>query len=354
MKPTNVSAAVKSSQPPPNRSHSASYIDPAALMRIKNLELRAKLVVDGFLSGLHRSPYHGFSVEFTEYRQYSPGDDLRFLDWRLFARSDRFYLKRFEDETNLRCYLLVDLSRSMGFGSIPLTRSVSEGERSNKLSHRNMLDHSPSLTLRVTKAEYAKTVAATIAYFLTLQRDAVGLITFDQKIREYMPARYRTGHLHRLMILLEHELAGTATDLGLPLEQVARTARKRGVVVLLSDMLAPIETLETKLGYLRSQGHEVVVIRTLDPVEVSFQFPDESMFFDLESGRELYVDPQAARAGYLERFAEHSKSLARVCSGLGIDVYQMTTDQPLDLALFDLLNSRMRRGRQISRRRRVS
>ena len=307
----------------PTTSRTASYIDPAALMRIKNLELRAKLVVAGFLSGLHRSPYHGFSVEFTEYRQYSPGDDLRFLDWRLFARSDRFYLKRFEDETNLRCYLLVDLSRSMGFHSA---------------------------ALEYNKAEYAKTVAATIAYFLTLQRDAVGLITFDQAIREYVPARYRTGHLHRLMILLEHELAGTATDLGLPLEQVARTARKRGVVVLLSDMLAPIQTLETKLGYLRSQGHEVVVIRTLDPVEVSFQFPDESMFFDLESGRELYVDPQAARAGYLERFEAHAKSLARVCSGLGIDVYQLTTDQPLDLALFDLLNSRMRRGRQVARR----
>jgi uncharacterized protein (DUF58 family) len=304
----------------------SSYIDPAALMRIKNLELRAKLVVDGFLSGLHRSPYHGFSVEFTEYRQYSPGDDLRFLDWRLFARSDRFYLKRFEDETNLRCYLLVDLSRSMGFHSA---------------------------NLEYDKAEYAKTVAATIAYFLTLQRDAVGVITFDQAIREYLPARFRSGHLHRLMMLLEHELAGTATDLGLPLEQVARTARKRGVVVLLSDMLAPIESLETKLGYLRSQGHEVVVIRTLDPVEVSFEFPEESLFFDLESGRELYVDPIAARAGYLERFNDHAKSLARVCSGLGIDVYQLTTDQPLDMALFDLLNSRMRRGRQVSRRKRV-
>lgn len=304
----------------------SSYIDPAALMRIKNLELRAKLVVDGFLSGLHRSPYHGFSVEFTEYRQYSPGDDLRFLDWRLFARSDRFYLKRFEDETNLRCYLLVDLSRSMGFRSTAMAYD---------------------------KVEYAKTVAATIAYFLTLQRDAVGVITFDQAIREYLPARFRQGHLHRLMILLEHELAGTATDLGLPLEQVARTARKRGVVVLLSDLLAPVEMLETKLGYLRSQGHEVVVIRTLDPAEVSFQFQEESMFFDLESGRELYVDPVAARTGYLERFETHAKSLARVCSGLGIDVYQLTTDQPLDLALFDLLNSRMRRGRQVARRRRV-
>src|SRR5579862_4764747 len=149
-------------------AHGSSFIDPAALMRIKNLELRAKLVVDGFLSGLHKSPVHGFSVEFTEYRQYSPGDDLRFLDWRLYARSDRYYIKRFEDETNLRCYLLVDLSRSMGYK-----------------------------TLAYDKAEYARTAAATIAYFLTLQRDAVGLVAFDEAIREYLPARFRPGHLHR-------------------------------------------------------------------------------------------------------------------------------------------------------------
>ncbi|MBC7821878.1 MAG: DUF58 domain-containing protein [Planctomycetaceae bacterium] len=295
-------------------------------MRIKNLQLRAKAVVEGFLSGLHRSPYHGFSVEFSEYRQYTPGDDPRYLDWRLYARSDRYYLKRFEDETNLRCYLLVDLSRSMGFHSAALAYD---------------------------KAEYAKTVAATIAYFLTLQRDAVGLITFDQTIRDYLPARYRSGHLHRLMMCLEHQLAGTETDLGLPLEQVAQTARKRGVVVLLSDLLAPVESLETKLGYLRSQGHEVVVIRVLDPAEVNFAFQDEAMFFDLESGRELYVDPIAMRANYQERFTEHAQDLSRACSSLGIDVYDLTTDQPLELALFDLLNSRMRRGRQVTRRRRV-
>lgn len=299
------------------------HIDPAALMRIKNLELRAKAVVDGFLSGLHRSPYHGFSVEFTEYRQYSPGDDLRFLDWRLFARSDRYYLKRFEDETNLRCYLLVDLSRSMAFQSA--------GRDYNK-------------------AEYAKTVAATIAYFLTLQRDAIGLITFDQAIRNYIPARFRSGHMHRLMMCLEQAPAGTATDLSLPLEQIARTARKRGLVVLLSDLLAPVEMLETKLGYLRSQGHDVVLIRTLDPVELSFQFQEESLFYDLESGRELYVDPQAVRASYQAKFTAHANELKRICSSQGMDYYELTTDQPLDLALFDLLNARLRRGRPVARR----
>ena len=159
------SAIVEKRPPATNKARAAAFIDPAALMRIKNLQLRAKVVVEGFLSGLHKSPVHGFSVEFTEYRQYTPGDDLRYLDWRLYARSDRYYLKRFEDETNLRCYLLVDLSRSMGFKSVSYD-----------------------------KAEYAKTVAATVAYFLTLQRDAVGLVTFDQQIREYLPARFRPGH----------------------------------------------------------------------------------------------------------------------------------------------------------------
>jgi uncharacterized protein (DUF58 family) len=211
--------------------------------------------------------------------------------------------------------------------------------------------HSPSLAYN--KAEYAKTVAATIGYFLTLQRDAVGLITFDEAIREYLPARFRTGHLHRLMMCLEHQLAGTATDLTLPLEQIARTARKRGVVVLLSDLLTPLDTLETRLGYLRSQGHEVVLIRILDPAEVSFQFPEESLFFDLETGRELYVDPRAVRASYQERFAEHRQALVRTCHSLGMDFYELTSDQPLDMALFDLLNSRMRRGRKVAHRRRA-
>ena len=303
------------------KSSAASFIQPAALMRIKNLEMRARIVVEGFLSGLHKSPYHGFSVEFTEYRQYTPGDDLRYLDWRLLARSDRYYLKRFEDETNLRCYLLVDLSRSMGFRS-----------------------------LEYDKAEYAKTVAATLAYFLSHQRDAVGLITFDAAIKDYVPARFRPGHLHRLMLCLEQSPAGTATDLVAPLEQVAKTARKRGLVVLLSDLLAPVEALEKRLGYLRSQGHEVVVLRVLDPAELSFPFGEEALFYDLESGRELYVDPRAARQQYQQRFSDHAGQLKTACSRLGIDFYELATDRPLELALFDLLHARMRRGRQVSRR----
>lgn len=313
-----------SETPTPAPSRPGSLIDPAALMRIKSLELRAKVVVEGFLSGLHRSPAHGFSVEFTEYRQYTPGDDLRYLDWRLFARSDRYYIKRFEDETNLRCYLLVDLSRSMQFGS-----------------------------LAYDKATYARTAAATIAYFLSLQRDAVGLVTFDAQIRDYLPARFRPGHLHRLMMCLERTPAGSATDLMTPLEQIARTARKRGLVVLLSDLLAPVEGLETRLGYLRSQGHDVVVLRVLDPAETEFSFGDAAQFYDLETGRELYVEPETVRARYLERFAGHARALSRACTRLGIELLDLPSGRPLELALFAFLSSRLRRGRRVVRRARI-
>jgi len=290
-------------------------------MRIKSLQMRAKVVVEGFFTGLHRSPYHGFSVEFSEYRQYSPGDDPRYLDWRLYARTDRYYIKRFEDETNLRCHLLVDMSQSMGYGS-----------------------------LAYNKAEYAKTAAATLAYFLSTQRDAVGLVTFDEQIAEYLPARFRPGHMHRLMLCLEHALAGTATSLTAPIEQISRTVKKRGLIILISDLLAPIDTLETHLGYLRSRGHEVVLMRVLDPTEVNFEFNDAAMFEDVESGREIYVDPETVRSSYLERFEEHADAIRQSCANLGIDYYQFTTDRPLELALFDFMNSRMRRGRQVRRR----
>src|SRR6059036_479723 len=180
-------------------------------MAIKNLELRARIVVEGFWKGIHRSPYHGFSVEFSEYRQYSPGDDPRYLDWRLYARSDRYYIKKFEDETNLRCHFLVDNSRSMGYGSLPYT-----------------------------KAQYANTLAGTLAYFLYLQGDGVGLLTFDEQIRDYLPARHRTGHLRHLMLALEKPAAGQATNLAAPLKRIVEIVRKRGLLVLLSDFLAPI------------------------------------------------------------------------------------------------------------------
>lgn len=320
----NSPAPLRQRPSPPSGPRPAATIDPLALMRIKSLQMRAKVVVEGFCSGLHRSPFHGFSVEFSEYRQYSPGDDPRYVDWRLYARSDRYYVKRFEDETNLRCHLLVDMSRSMGFGS-----------------------------RAYTKADYAKTAAATLAYFLSLQRDAVGVLAFDQEITEYLPPRFRAGHLHRLMLALERPLAGESTDLARPLARIAELVTKRGLIVLISDLLAPADTLQARLGHLRCRGHEVVVFRILDPAETALAFDEPAMFRDLESGRELYVDPATVRGQYLRRFEAHRQGIRDACGSLGIDFYEVTIDRPLELVLFDFLHARLRRGRRVVRRDRL-
>jgi uncharacterized protein (DUF58 family) len=297
------------------------FVDPAALMRIKHLEMRARVVVEGFLSGLHRSPYHGFSVEFTEYRQYSPGDDPRYLDWKLFARSDRYYLKRFEDETNLRCHLVVDFSRSMDYGS-----------------------------LAYTKCDYARTLAATLGYFLQTQRDAAGLTTFHDELIDYLPARYRPGHLRRLLLLLDRPTVGKSTNLVKPLERAAELLRKRGTVVLVSDLLAPLDGLSAQLAALTSRGHEVIVFQVLDPAELNFEFAEAALFVDAESDRELYVDPERVRDDYLRRFGEHQRQLRTVADQLGIELVPTPTDRPLEESLFEFLNRRARRGRVVRRR----
>jgi uncharacterized protein (DUF58 family) len=282
-------------------------------MQIRSLELRAKSVVEGFFTGLHRSPYHGFSVEFTEYRQYVPGDDPRYLDWKLYARSDRYYVKRFEDETNLRCHLVLDHSRSMAFGS-----------------------------LGYSKSDYARTLAATLAYFLTTQRDAVGLIRFAEEIDQYIPARYRTGQFRRLVVALDTDPAGTSTGLVSSLEQTAARLTKRGLVVLLSDFLVPLDDLEKRLSYLRAGHHEVAVFQIIDPAELSFNFSEPMQFHDLESGREMYIDPAAVREQYQARIQAHLQGVSDICQKLGCDVARLTTDTPMERGLSDFLRTRTR------------
>jgi uncharacterized protein (DUF58 family) len=291
-----------------------SLIDPKTLMSIRNLELRARMVVEGFWAGLHRSPYHGFSVEFTEYRPYTPGDDPRYLDWRVLARSDRYYLKRFEDETNLRCHLILDQSRSMTYGS-----------------------------LSYTKAEYAATLAATLAYFLHLQGDAVGLLTFDDQVRDYLPPRHRLTHLRQLMLSLEKPASARATDLVAPLQHAMEMVRKRGLMVLVSDFLAPIEPLELALIRLAACGHELAVFHVLDPVEVEFEFKEPTLFEDAESGRMLMIDPVTARADYQRKLDEHCTAIRNILRRLDAGYSRLTTDRPLELALFDFLSARSQR-----------
>ncbi len=289
-------------------------------MSIRNLELRARVVVEGFSAGLHRSPYHGFSVEFTEYRQYTPGDDPRYVDWRVLARSDRYFIKKFEDETNLRCHLLVDHSRSMSYGSVGYT-----------------------------KAEYAATLAATLAYFLYLQGDAVGLLTFDEELREFLPARHRTGHLRHLMLALEKPTRGNHTNLAKPLTRVAEIVRKRGLVVLLSDFLSPLENLEAALVQVATCGHEVALFQVLDSAELTFNFDAATTFQDVETGHTLHIDPAAARADYLSKLEAHCTNLRLTCARLGINYQLLSTDKPLEAALFDFVRSRMKKRMSVKR-----
>jgi uncharacterized protein (DUF58 family) len=292
--------------------------DPVTLMKIKSMELRAKVIVEGFWKGIHRSPYHCFSVEFTEYRQYTPGDDPRHIDWHLYARSDRFYIKKFEDETNLRCHILVDHSKSMGYGSVGYS-----------------------------KAQYAGTLAATLAYFLFTQGDAVGLATFDSQIRQYMPPRNRPGYLHRIMLALETSPQGSSTDLSPPLKRIAEILNRRGLIILMSDLLTSIEKLEMDLGYLRANGHDVVLFNVLDPHELNFDFNTPAIFEDIETGKTFYVDPPAAQNDYAGKLQNHMDSIKIICRNLGIDYHLFAINRPFDLALLEFLHDRMRRRKQI-------
>jgi uncharacterized protein (DUF58 family) len=298
-----------------------SLVDPRALMRLGSLELRARVVVEGFWNGLHRSPYHGFSVEFTEYRQYTPGDDPRYLDWRVLGRSDRYFIKKFEDETNLRCHLVVDQSRSMAFGSAGYS-----------------------------KAAYAATLAGTLAYFLHRQGDATGLLTFDAEVRDYLPARHRPGHLRRLLLTLERAAEGRATSLPTPLRRLADIVRKRGLVIVISDFLAPLEDLERSLAALAAGGHEILVFQVLDPAEVTLEFAGPTLFEDLESGRTLYIDPATARRDYRERIEAHGTALGNLCRRHGIGFTRLVSNEPIEHALFAFLQERARRGRWVRHR----
>ncbi len=294
-------------------------------MRIRNLELRARAVVDGFWRGLHRSPHHGFSTEFTEYRQYVPGDDTRYLDWKLLARSDRYYIRKFEEETNLSCHLLVDRSKSMEFG-----------------------------TTGWSKLEYARTLAATLAVFLQQQGDAIGLVTFAGQVQDYVPARGKRSHVHEILAALERPAAGVETSLSAPLEQILRSVRRRGLIILISDLLAPIDDLEVRLAALSACGHDVSLLQLLDPAELTLNFPDTAVFEDLETGRTVLTQPDAARKRYVERLDAHLAAVRGICSRNGILHHLFQTDHYLEKILFEHLADRTRRGRRTRRARQLN
>lgn len=291
------------------------FLDPAVIARLGTMELKARTVVEGFLSGLHRSPYKGFSVEFAEYRQYLPGDDLSTIDWKVYARSDRHYVKKYEEETNLECHLLVDVSASMAYrGSAPMS-----------------------------KMEYGSVLAASLAFLMNRQRDATGLIAFDDRVVFRLPASARPGHLHALLLGLERLEAGKRSNVGRPLHQLAEALLKRSLVVLISDLLDDPEPIIKGLRHLKFRGTDVIVFQVLDPDELTFPFRGASRFKDLESGDEVTTDPRTIRTAYLRELAGLTLQYDRALRGAGIDYVQLDTSQPLDFALLAYLAARARR-----------
>ena len=291
------------------------FLDPAIISRLGTMELKARTVVEGFLSGLHRSPYKGFSVDFAEYRQYLPGDDLSTLDWKVYARTDRHYVKKYEEETNLECHLLLDQSASMAYrGTAPMS-----------------------------KLEYGSVLAGSLAFLMHRQRDATGLIAFDEQIRFRLPAASRPGHLHALLLALERLKAGQRSDVARPLHQLAEALLKRSLVVLISDLLDDPEPVIKGLKHLRFRGTDVVVFQVLDPDELTFPFRGASKFKDLETAQEVVADPAKARTGYLRELAGLTLQYDRELRGAGIDYVQLDTSQPLDFALLTYLSARSKR-----------
>ncbi len=291
------------------------FLDPAVIARLGTMELKARTVVEGFLSGLHRSPYKGFSVEFAEYRQYLPGDDLASLDWKVYARTDRHYVKKFEEETNLECHLLLDVSASMAYrGPAPMS-----------------------------KLEYGSVLAASLAFLMNRQRDATGLMAFDDHIVVRTPASARPGHLHALLLALDRLQPGKQSNVGRPLHQLAEALAKRSMVVLISDLLDDPAPIIKGLRHLRFRGNDVVVFQVLDPNELTFPFKGGSRFRDLESAEEVTAEPATVRTAYLEALAGLTLQYDRELRGAGIDYVQLDTSQPLDFALLAYLSARARR-----------
>jgi uncharacterized protein (DUF58 family) len=294
-------------------AQSNNFIDPAVLATLDNLEMRARVIVEGFIAGLHKSPKRGFSVEFTDYRHYIRGDDMRHVDWKLYGRTDKLYIKQYEDETNVRCFILLDSSASMGYASGSMS-----------------------------KLEYGRTLASALAYFIMRQKDAVGLITFDEKVRDYIPAKARQLHLLRILRSLNELEAGTTTDIVRPLTELAMSLNRKSLVILISDMLEDEQATIKALQQLRAMGNEVIVFHVLDDQELNFNFNESSDFIDMESAETHITSPAAVRNAYLENLNNYLNDCRKRCQSSGVDYCLLNTSQPLDKALASYLTRRTR------------
>jgi len=292
-------------------------LDPEVLAKLKGLHLRARRIVEGLTAGMHRSPYRGFSVEFAEHREYAPGDDLRYVDWKVYGRTDKFYLKQYDDETNLICYLVVDVSESMSY-------------------------RGPNAPL--SKLEYAQCLAAALAWLILQHQDAVGLVTYDQQVQDLIPPSSNAARLPDLLATMERARPRQRSDMGGVFRELAQKLKKRGVVLVISDLLDDALRVLTGLRHLRHRQHDVGVLHLLDPAELHLPFDRPTLFRGLESAPHVMTDPRAIRSAYQAELEHFLKQLRRGCLDNEIDYRLVSTDQPVDVALSAFLAARPRRG----------
>ena len=293
------------------------YLDPKTLDKIKRLDVRARAVVEGFITGEHQSPYNGFAIEFKAHREYSPGDDTKHIDWKVWSKTDRFYIKEYEEETNLKCTILLDCSKSMRYGG-----SAEGGGWS--------------------KFDYAATAAASLTYMLQQQQDAVGLITFNTKVEKHLPASSHPSHLKLMMHELEQTEVDDQTDVGKVFPELAQQLRKRGMIVLLSDLFVDLPTLADCIRQFRLRKHDVVVMNVMHEDELTFPFQDNTLFRGLEVDVELHTEPRALRQSYLEAVERFQTGVRKICADAGADYTLLSTGTPLDAALSSYLAFRQK------------
>ena len=291
------------------------FLQPEVISKLSNLELKARLVVEGFITGLHRSPYHGFSVEFAEHRQYMPGDPIRNIDWKLFAKSDRYFVKEFEEETNLKAYILLDASASMGYTSS-----------------------------KISKLEYSRYLAASLTYLMLKQRDSVGLLVFDEGIRRYIPPKAARSHLNIILKELDSAEASEKTDVGGAFHELAERIKRRGLIIVISDLFDEPDRLLVGLKHFRHKKHEVIVFHVLDPYEKDFSYSREAKFIDMETGEEILTNPWQVRGSYKERLGDFITDFRRECRESMIDYFPIDTSTSFDISLFAYLGKRAKLG----------
>jgi len=296
---------------------SRRFLNPQTLASLEGLDLQARLVVEGYVAGMHPSPYHGFSVEFAEHREYVPGDDIRHVDWKVWSKTDKLYLKQYEEETNLLLYLLLDTSESMAYAS---------GNN-------------------VSKFRYAQWVAAALGYMVLQQQDSVGLALFDDMVRRYLKPAGQPSHLKELIYLMDTAPAREKSDLSIVFHDLAERFKKRGVVAIFSDLFDEVPKILAGLKHFRHRRHEVIVFHILDPAELEFPFRDTTLFKGLEGMPEVLTEPHALRRAYQAEIGAYLTELKRGCQGVDIDYVPLTTNQTLDEALSSYLASRAMRVR---------